>query len=202
VLELDQSATATRYDPGSQDGAPRAGRFWSERRIPAALVAAVLVGASGLLLYDIVAVRVGHPAMYWRRRLVAELAEQPLNETWVQVAACVAMALGVWLIALALTPGLRALLAMRRDIAQVRAGLDREAAALALRDRAMEVSGVQSARVKVGRSKARVRAQSHFRDLDDVRNDLDSALGTGIGQLGLSKPPSLSVHVRRPKKKG
>jgi uncharacterized protein DUF6286 len=185
------------------DGGGRAGRFWSTRRIPAMLLAAALAGASGLLLYDIVSVRAGEPAMYWRRRLTQELAEQPLNETWVVVAACVAMALGAWLILLALTPGLRALLPMRRDDdARVRAGLDRDAAELVLRDRAMEVSGVQSARVKMRRSKARVRAQSHFRALDDVREDLDVALAGGIGQLGLAKPPSLSVRVRRPNKKG
>jgi hypothetical protein len=42
-----------------------------------------------------------------------------LSETWVVVAACVAMALGVWLLLLALTSGLRALLPMRRDSTQV-----------------------------------------------------------------------------------
>ncbi|MFD3524599.1 DUF6286 domain-containing protein [Streptomyces sp. NPDC058653] len=199
------SAAATRHESSPKKpagGAGRTGRFWSMRRIPALLLAAVLAGAAGLLLYDIVSVRAGGPAMYWRRRLAQELAEQPLNETWVVVAACAAMALGVWLALLALTPGLRALLPMRRDATQLRAGLERDAAALVLRDRAMEVSGVQAARVKVHRSKVRVRAQSHFRALDDVRKDLDATLGGAVGQLGLAKPPSLSVRVRRPKKTG
>ncbi|MYV51956.1 DUF6286 domain-containing protein, partial [Streptomyces sp. SID3212] len=192
--------------PPSPDGATvsggRAGRFWSARRIPAAVAAAIILGAAGLVLYDVAAVRAGHHAMYWRRRLAEELAEQPLDETWLMLSACVAMALGVWLILLALTPGLRALLPMRREFAHVRAGIDRSAAALVLRDRALEVSGVRSARVRVRRRKARVRALAHFRELDDVRADLDSALGAGLGDLGLARPLALSVRVRRPKKKG
>nr|WP_107422165.1 DUF6286 domain-containing protein [Streptomyces lushanensis] len=201
---LDQSASATRYEPrptltGEADH--RAGRFWSTRRVPAALTALVVLGATGLLLYDVAAVRAGHRAMAWRRELAGELARQPLDETWMLVAACVAMALGLWLIALALTPGLRRVLAMRRDVADVRAGLDREAAALVLRDRAMEVSGVRSARVRVGRSRVTARALSHFRELDAVRADLDEVLATGIGELGLARPPSLTVRVRRPVKK-
>jgi hypothetical protein len=203
VIELEKTASgASRRDPPPQaGGGGRAGRFWSSRRIPAALTAAVLTGATGLLLYDIAAVRAGHSAMYWRRRLAEQLAQQPLSETWVQVAACAAMALGVWLLLLALTPGLRALLPMRRG-GTVRAGLDREAAGLALRDRAMEVSGVQSARVRMGRRKARVRARSHFRALDEVRDDLEAALDARVGDLGLARRPSLKVDVHRPKKKG
>ncbi|KIF78625.1 membrane protein [Streptomyces sp. 150FB] len=180
----------------------RASRFWSARRIPATIVSLILLGAAGLMLYDIAAVRAGHPAMYWRRKLAEQLAKQPLNETWVVVGACVAMAVGVWLILLALTPGLRALLPMRRDFPHVRAGLDRAAASLVLRDRAMEVSGVQSVRVRMKHAKVTVRARSHFRELDDVRADLDGAVSTGIDELGLSRPLGLSVHVRRPTKKG
>ncbi|MFI5758401.1 DUF6286 domain-containing protein [Streptomyces sp. NPDC051569] len=204
VLEQDRLSSATRYTAGApaDGGGGRAGRFWSARRVPAALVALVVLGAAGLLLYDIAAVRAGHRAMDWRRELAGELARQPLDETWMLVAAAVAMALGVWLILFALTPGLRAVLSMRRDSAHVQAGLDRDAAALALRDRAMEVSGVQSVKVRAGRRKVKAHAQSHFRALDDVRADLDEALGNGIRELGLARPPSLSVRVRRPAKKG
>lgn len=205
VLERDPSDAAAPFQPRptlSDDGDERAGRFWSTRRTPAALAALVILGAAGLLLYDIAAVRAGHHAMYWRRKVVDELARQPLNETWVLVTAGVAMALGLWLLALALTPGLRGLLPMRRHSPRVRAGIDSDAAALTLRDRAMEVSGVQSARVRMGRSKVKVRALSHFRELNDVRSDLDRALTTGIRELGLDRAPELTMRVRRPAKKG
>ncbi|MFF7255846.1 DUF6286 domain-containing protein [Streptomyces microflavus] len=197
-------ATPSAHDPVPtlEQGGGRAGRFWSARRVPAALLALVLLGAAGLLLYDIAAVRAGHPAMQWRRSLADGLAERHLDDVAVLVGAGVAAAVGLWLLLLALTPGLRDLLPMRRDRAGVRAGLDRTAAALVLRDRAVEVPGVQSVRVRMGRKKAKVRALSHFRELDDVRNDVDAVLTTAVRELGLAKPPGLSVQVHRPAKKG
>ncbi|MCX4822187.1 DUF6286 domain-containing protein [Streptomyces sp. NBC_01142] len=201
VLDLDQSESAAAYEPGSvpKDGdGGRNGRFWSARRVPAALLALLVLGGAGLLLYDVAAVRADRPAMYWRRAAAEHLAQWRLDNVWVLVAAGAVMALGVCLIVLAVTPGLRALLPMRRHREDVRAGLDRDAAAYVLRDRAMEVSGVQSVRVRMGRTKVSVRAQSHFRELDDVRADLDTALGTGISELGLERPPALAVRVARP----
>ncbi|MGW7466656.1 DUF6286 domain-containing protein [Streptomyces xantholiticus] len=196
----DTGATAPVRESGKSPH-----RFWSERRIPAAVVALLSVAATGLLLYDVVSVRAGRPGMRWRRRLADELATRPLDDIWVIVGAAVAMALGLWLFLLAVTPGLRRLLPMRqptgiRGTGEVRAGLDRRAAALLLRDRAMRVSGVESARVDVGRRKVKAHAQSHFRDLDEVRADLDATLGEAVTTLGLSRQPTLSVRVRRPKK--
>lgn len=205
VLEMDQSASGSTYEPvpvpDHQPGG-RAGRFWSGRRIPAALVALIVLGGAGLLLYDIAAVRADHPAMQWRRTVADDLATRHLDDVWVLAGAALAAALGLWLLLLALTPGRRAVLPMSRRHAGVRAGLDRTAAAFVLRDRAVEVAGVQSVRVKMSRRKATVRALSHFRELDDVRADLDSVLGRAISELGLARPPGLSVHVRRPAKKG
>jgi hypothetical protein len=201
---LDQSASAAAYEPppvlDGEDGGER--RFWSARRVPAGIAALLLLLAAGAFLYDIAAVRADRPAMRWRRELAHQLAERPLDDTWVLVGAGVAAALGLWLIVLAATPGLRAVLPMRRAHPDVRAGLHRDLAALVLRDRAMEVSGVQSVRVRMGRARADVRAVSHFRELDDVRTDLDATLADAIRGLGLSRPPSLSVHVRRPGRKG
>ncbi|MFD4238487.1 DUF6286 domain-containing protein [Streptomyces sp. NPDC058542] len=198
----DTSADAREPVPTLERGDSAAGRFWSARRVPAALLALVLLGGAGLLLYDIAAVRAGHPAMRWRRSLADGLAEQRLDDVAVLIGAGVAALIGLWLILLALTPGLRDLLPMRRDRAEVRAGLDRTAAALVLRDRSVEVSGVQSVRVRMGRRKAKVRALSHFRELDDVRTDLDAVLEKALRELGLARPPALSVEVHRPAKKG
>ncbi|KOT87276.1 membrane protein [Streptomyces sp. NRRL F-5755] len=208
---LDKSAGATagpsdaerppREEREETDGGGRARRFWAARRVPAALVALVVLGAAGLLLYDVAAVRADRPAMAWRKRLAEELATRHLDDVWVLAGAAVAVALGLWLLLLALTPGLRAVLPMRRSAPDVRSGLDRAAAALVLRDRAMEVPGVQSVRVAVGRRKAKARAVSHFRELDEVRGDLDTALGDGLRQLGLARRLALSVRVRRSAKR-
>lgn len=204
VLAMDQSASGSTYEaaPAPEQPGGRAGRFWSGRRIPAALVALVVLGAAGILLYDIAAVRADHPAMQWRRSVADDLASRHLDDVWVLAGSALAAALGLWLLLLALTPGLRALLPMRRRHTGVRAGLDRTAAGLVLRDRAVEVAGVQSVRVKMSRRRATVRALSHFRELDEVRADLDSVLSTAVGELDLARPPGLSVHVRRPAKKG
>ncbi|MFH9721384.1 DUF6286 domain-containing protein [Streptomyces sp. NPDC017254] len=203
-------------DPG-QDGASGPGdvpvltdavpssrvrRFWAVRRIPAAVLAALVLGGAGLLLYDVAAVRADRDAMAWRRELADGLATRPLDDTWVVLGAALAVVLGIWLLVLAVTPGLREVLPMRREHADVRAGLDREAAALALRDRAMEVSGVQSVRVRVGRAKVAVKAVSHFRALDEVRADVETALADGVDELGLAHPPALAVRVARPPRKG
>ncbi|PPS75146.1 MULTISPECIES: DUF6286 domain-containing protein [Streptomyces] len=200
----DRSDASDAHEPPAEpgEGGGREGRFWSARRVPAGIVALLLLGLTGLFLYDIVSVRAGRPGMYWRRELARQLAERPLDDTWVLVGAGVAAVLGLWLLTLAATPGLRSVLPMRRAHTEVRAGLHRDAAAIALRDRAMEVAGVQSARVRVRRRRADVRAMAHFREVDDVRTDLDAVLADAVRGLGLSRPPSLSVRVRRPGRKG
>ncbi|OQD54501.1 hypothetical protein BM536_021260 [Streptomyces phaeoluteigriseus] len=182
--------------------APGSGRFWSARRVPAAVVALLLAALAGVLLYDVAAVRADRSALWVRRELTRQLAERTLDDIWVLVGAGVAAALGLWLILLAVTPGLRDVLPMRRPHPDVRAGLHRGAAALVLRDRAMEVAGVQSVHVRAGRRRADVRAVSHFRDLDDVRTELDAVLGDAVRGLGLARPPALSVRVRRLGRKG
>ncbi|MEV7138041.1 DUF6286 domain-containing protein [Streptomyces tauricus] len=202
--EPDQSASAADHTPlptldDAEDGN---GRFWSARRVPAGVLALLVLAAAGLLLYDVVAVRADRPAMHWRRSLARELAERPLDDTWVLVGAGVATVLGLWLLVLAATPGLRGLLTMRRAHPDVRAALHRDAAATVLRDRAVEVSGVQAVRVRMRRRKADVRAVSHFRELDDVRADLDATLADGVRGLGLARRPALSVQVARPGRKG
>ncbi|GAA0496625.1 DUF6286 domain-containing protein [Streptomyces stramineus] len=199
--EIPRTTDEGAADERAPAGSRRAGRFWSVRRLPAVLVSAVVLGAAGILLYDVAAVRAHRPAMSWRRRLAHELATRPLDSGWVAGGAAAAVLAGLWLILLALTPGLRGLLPMRRDTPDVRAGLERRAAALILRDRAMEVAGVQSVRVDVGRRRVRARARSHFRDLAEVRADLDTVLADGLRQLGLARQPRLTLSVRRPVKR-
>ncbi|GAA2631476.1 hypothetical protein GCM10010425_33540 [Streptomyces spororaveus] len=183
----------TAHGPG------RARRFRSARRVPAALTALVVLGVAGLFLYDLAAVRAGRPGMSWRRDLADRLAAHTPADLGVQMIAGALVLAGAVLLLLALAPGLRRILPMRTPDPPtgVRAGLGRKDAAQILRDRAMEVSGVLSVRVKVGRSHVGVRATSHFRELDDVRADLDEVLAVGIEELGLAHPPRPRVRVRR-----
>ncbi|MGP3685141.1 DUF6286 domain-containing protein [Streptomyces sp. IBSNAI002] len=192
--------------------APRARRFRSARRVPAALTALAVLGVAGLFLYDLAAVRAGRPGMGWRRELARQLDRQTPADLGVLLGGGVLAVAGALLLLLALAPGLRGILPMRTPDTDkdadagagdagadtgLRAGIGRKDAAQVLRDRAMEVSGVRSVRVKVGRSHVGVRATSHFRELDDVRADLDAVLAVGIGELGLAHPPHRRVRVRR-----
>ncbi|GAB3644682.1 DUF6286 domain-containing protein [Streptomyces sparsus] len=203
--DIEERAPATEARPreepgGSAQAKPRTGRFWSARRIPAAVVSLLVLAATGLLLYDLAAVRTGREAMAWRRQLAEELAVRRLDDPWVVAGAIVAVLLGGWLLVLAVTPGLRRLLTMRGEPG-TRAALDRGAAAHVLRDRAMDVPGVQSARVKVRRRKARVDVLAHFRELDEVREDLRTVLDEAVDVLGLATRPVLKLRVRRPAKR-
>nr|WP_245791704.1 DUF6286 domain-containing protein [Actinacidiphila rubida] len=184
-----------------EPGAVRARRFWSSRRVPAAVTAAAILALGGLFLYDVASVRAGRKAMYWRKKLADELATRHLDDTWIILGASVSAALGLWLLVLALTPGERSVLPMaRRGPDAVRAGLDRHAAELVLRDRAMEVSGVRWARAVVKRRRIKLRATSHFRDIDDVRRDLTEAAERAVRQLGLARQPRLTVRLQRAEK--
>ncbi|MEU9237053.1 DUF6286 domain-containing protein [Streptomyces subrutilus] len=180
---------------------PRAHRFRSARRVPAALTALAVLGVTGLFLYDLAAVRAGRPGMAWRRELARQLDRQTPADPAVLLAGGVLAVAGAVLLLLALAPGLRGLLSMRTPESGagtgLRAGIGRKDAAQVLRDRAMEVPGVRSVRVKVGRSRIGVRATSHFRELDDVRADLDAVLAVGVEELGLAHPPHPRVKVRR-----
>ncbi|MCX4694063.1 DUF6286 domain-containing protein [Streptomyces sp. NBC_01408] len=185
--------------PGPPPPARRAHRFRSARRIPAALTALLLLAAAGLFLYDLAAVRADRPGMSWRRELAGQLDRHTPADLPVLVGGGVLAAAGAVLLLLALAPGVRGILPMRTPDqgADLRAGLGRKAAAQVLRDRAMEVSGVRTVRVTVGRAHVRVRATSHFRELDDVRADLDAVLAVGIEELGLAHPPRPRVRVSR-----
>ncbi|MBT2451743.1 hypothetical protein J7F03_32715 [Streptomyces sp. ISL-43] len=172
-------------------------RFRSPRRIPAAVAAFALLAVAGLFLYDLAAVRAHRPGMGWRRELGRELERHTPADLGVLIGGGVLAAAGAVLLLYALTPGLRGILPMRAEHPEVRAGLERKAAAQVLRDRAMEVSGVRSVRVTVGRTHIGVRAVSHFRELDEVRADLDAVLAVGTEELGLAHELRPRVRVNR-----
>lgn len=172
-------------------------RFRSPRRIPAAVTACAVLGVAGLFLYDLAAVRAHRPGMSWRRDLAHLLERHTPADPGVLIGGGVLAAAGAALLLFAVLPGLRGILRMRAEHAEVRAALGRKAAAQVLRDRAMEVSGVRSVRVNVGRAHIGVRAVSHFRELDDVRADLDAVLAVGVGELGLAHEVRPKVRVNR-----
>ncbi|MGW9025397.1 hypothetical protein ACWGQ5_14420 [Streptomyces sp. NPDC055722] len=103
------SAPADRASSGQgrPAGQRRSHRPWSARGLPSALVAVVVLAAAVAALYDVLAVRAGGTASPWRRRLADELGTRPTGDVWMLTGAAIAAVLGLWLIILALTPGLR-----------------------------------------------------------------------------------------------
>ncbi|MFJ9348321.1 DUF6286 domain-containing protein [Streptomyces sp. NPDC101237] len=198
-----EERTAEPGPPGMRptDGEPAEGhrthRPWSARRLPAALVAALVLLASGAALVDVIAVRAGRPAAAWRRQLAHALATRPLDDVWMLTGAAVAAAAGLWLIVLALTPGLRKWLPLRSPLPGLRAVLDRNGAADLMRDAGLRVPGVGDARVRMGRHRVTARAYVRFRDPGRVKEDLTAVLDDERDRLALAHPPHIAVRVRR-----
>lgn len=186
---------------GVRDGEQRPSRrLWSARRIPAALTALVVLFCAGMLLFDVARVRAGREAAAWRRGLVDELARRPLDDVWMLTGAAVAAALGLILIVLALSPGMRRRLPLRIPVGRgpVRATLDHVGAAHLLRDAAMRVPGVSRAKVRVRRRRVTVRADVRFRDPRQVRDDLVTVIRYELrDRLALAHTPRLTVRARR-----
>ncbi|MFD7539921.1 DUF6286 domain-containing protein [Streptomyces sp. NPDC059819] len=185
-------------DSSADDAARPTRRLCSPRRIPAALTALVITAATGTLLFDIARVRAGREAAAWRSRLAHELATRPLDDIWMLTGAALTAALGLWLIILALTPGLRHQLPLNtRGHNPVRAVLDRDAAALLLRDAALRVPGVSRARIRVRRHRITAHADIRFRDLGEAKTELAEALREQRDQLTLVHPPRITLRVRQ-----
>ncbi|MEU5598425.1 DUF6286 domain-containing protein [Streptomyces sp. NPDC020298] len=153
--------------------------------------------AAGAALFDVVAVRAGRPAAAWRRHLADELNTRPVDDVWMLTGAAVAAAVGVWLIILALTPGLRHWLPLRSPEPWLMASLDRDGAAALLRDAAMQVPGVSKARIRVRRHRVKARADVCFRDPQQVKDDFTAVLDEERDGLALARPPRIAVRVRR-----
>ncbi|MEU6558002.1 DUF6286 domain-containing protein [Streptomyces sp. NPDC046915] len=177
----------------------RARRPWSARRIPAALVASVILVAAVAALVDVSAVRAGRPAAAWRRHLADELSTRSVDDVWMLTGAAVAAAVGVCLIVLALTPGLRHWLPQRSptDCPRLRALLDRDGAASLLRDAAIRVPGVGAAHIRVRRHRIKARADVRFRDPRQVKDNLTAVLDEERDQLALARPARIVVRVRQ-----
>ncbi|MET8289779.1 DUF6286 domain-containing protein [Streptomyces sp. NPDC051639] len=161
------------------------------------MVAFIAFCAIGALLYDVIAVRAGQPAGTWRTRITEEMTTRPVDDPWLLATGAVAVVLGLWLLILALTPGLRRLLPLRapEDSPETGAWLDRKGAAIVLRDAAMRVPGVSRARIRVRRRRVVARVEVGFRDIATVRDDLSQALQRQCRQLALVHTPRLAIRL-------
>ncbi|MFD3961349.1 MULTISPECIES: DUF6286 domain-containing protein [Streptomyces] len=171
-------------------------RIRAERRVPSAVLAVAGAVACGLMLADVVAVRLGGAPAGWRTAVLDWAAAHGPADSAVRVGGAVAALAGVWLLGCALLPGARRRLRMGAPAPELRAQLDRTAAARILRERALGVSGVVGARVSVRRRRARVRVVVGYGDPEEVRSEAVRVLNAGLAELGLARTPVLRIGVQ------
>ncbi|WP_073902629.1 DUF6286 domain-containing Asp23/Gls24 family envelope stress response protein [Streptomyces sp. CB02009] len=163
---------------------PRARRPWSGRRLPAAATALVLATAAGALL-----VRGAHGGL----TPSSALRSVPLTDArWIGAGAAVAV-LGVVLVVLALTPGMRRWLPLVRPDGDTRAAIDRSSVGLLLRDAALGVDGVSRVEVRSGRRRRRVRVLVAHGSTDGARQAAEWSASAALSGIGLGRPGRLSV---------
>lgn len=174
---------------------PVEGETVEEHRVPrsarggaAVVVALVVLVASGALLFDVAAVRTGHRAGAWRQRIAHELATRHLHSGWVLGAAGVAVALGGWLLWLALARGNRRWLALRQVPGAL---IERAGVAALLEAQALELTMVAEAKVRVNRRRARV---TIFGSADPAQ--ADAVLSAALERIGLARPLRLRLRLR------
>ncbi|GHH58659.1 hypothetical protein GCM10018781_00420 [Kitasatospora indigofera] len=175
-------------------GAARAVRVRREKSPRTAATAVVVVAAlavCGPLLYDVIAVRAGRRAAYWRTELADQLATRHLDDLWVLLGAGAAVLLGGWLLWLAFAPGLRRWLSLL-PAATTDAMIDRAGVGALLVARADEVPGVDRTTVKINRRRARVMIEGPA-DPAAVQRDLVAELD----RITLARPLRLEVLTSR-----
>ncbi|MEU2079973.1 DUF6286 domain-containing protein [Streptomyces sp. NPDC013489] len=163
---------------------PRARRPWSGRRLPAAATALVVATAAGALL-----VRGARGGL----TPSSALRSVPLTDArWIGAGAAVAV-LGVVLVVLALTPGMRRWLPLLRPDGDTRAAIDRSSVGLLLRDAALGVDGVSRVEVRSGRRRRRVRVLVAHGSTDGARQAAEWSASAALSGIGLGRPGRLSV---------
>ncbi|MBT2897661.1 DUF6286 domain-containing Asp23/Gls24 family envelope stress response protein [Streptomyces sp. McG3] len=172
------------------------GRIRAQRRIPAALTAAVGATGCALLLVDVIAVRLGSTPAAWRTWLVDWASTHGPADTAVRVGGMLAALTGAWLLGCALLPGHRRGLTMTAPEPRLRAALDRSAAARVVQDRTASVAGVVRVRVRVRRRRVTVLAEVGYGGPEQVRAEVVRVAGAALPELGLARAPALRVAIR------
>ncbi|MEV7978858.1 DUF6286 domain-containing protein [Streptomyces sp. NPDC086519] len=172
------------------------GRLCSRRRVPDAVLAAVAAVACGALALDLVMVHAAHrPAAVWRVEAVRWLSEHGPGDRSVAVAGGLTAVLGLWMIVLAVTPGLRRRLTVRSTAPPVVAAVDRSAAEALVREAVGEVAGVGTVRVRGRRRRVPVRAEFLCGQRAEVRAEVTAAADGAPASCGLRGPRRLRLRV-------
>ncbi|MFG3053913.1 DUF6286 domain-containing protein [Kitasatospora sp. NPDC048239] len=181
----------TGLPPEPEQVAVKVPRLRAPRTVAAAVVATVALVIATALLYDVIAVRTGHPARRWRADAADELATRHLDDLGVLLGAGAATLLGGWLLWLALAPGLRRWLPLRPH-GDTAAAIDRGGVATLLVDRAASLPGVDRTAVRINRRRVKVTLTGPA-DPASVQRRLREELA----RVTLARPLTLEVRTAR-----
>jgi hypothetical protein len=172
--------------------------FRPRRVLPAVVMAAVLAAAAILAATEVITTLAGHPAHVLP---VTWLARAGRDAHWDDPAAlataAVACALGVVLIARALTPGRSRLIALASGDPQTVTGITRAGLRRYLAAAATGVDGIARARVGLGHRRVRVQAASPLRDARGLSSQVEHAVTDRLEQLAPLRPLRVRASVRR-----
>ncbi|WP_327402563.1 alkaline shock response membrane anchor protein AmaP [Streptomyces sp. NBC_01288] len=172
------------------------GRWWSARRTPVALLTSSAALACGALALDLVQVHTAHrAAAAWRVSAVHWLSGHGPGDPAVVIAGGLTALLGVWMIVLALTPGLRHRSTVRTEAERVDAAVDRSAIGSLVRDTAGDVPGITAVRVRVGRRRITVWASLAFGDRAEAHTAVTAAAHAAVSSCRLRRAPRVRVTV-------
>lgn len=171
-------------------------RWWSPRRAPMAVLILLAGSACAAVTADVIRVHaLGRSAGAWRVHAVDWLAGQHPGDIRVTGAALAAAAAGVWLLALACTPGRRGRLSVTSPVPGHTVGVDRSSVASLIRDAVGDVEGIETVRVRVGRRRLAVRAQLAFGEQEEALRQVTAAAERILAGCLLRRTPRQKITV-------
>ncbi|MER7924273.1 DUF6286 domain-containing protein [Streptomyces sp. NPDC096057] len=174
--------------------APR--RWWSGRRTPVTLLTLLAAVACGALAFDLIQVHTAHrPAAAWRMSAVHWLADHGPGDPVVVIAGAGVALTGIWMVVLALTPGLRHRSTVRTAAERLDAAVDRSAVESLVRDAVGDVPGIASVRVRARRRRITVRTRLAFGDRTIAQAAATAAARAAVTSCRLRRAPRLRVTV-------
>ncbi|WP_280267553.1 DUF6286 domain-containing protein [Nocardia wallacei] len=166
------------------------------RAVPAAAVALALLAVCAVAVLSLVQRLTGAREFVSYDAVVNRLHEIAWESPWVAVASGGAVLAGLLLLALAVLPGRPVVVPLTADD-EITAGVLRRGLHAALRDAALSVEGVHSARVRLRRKTVRVTARTGHAHPADLPDAVCAAVDERITRIGPHPTPRVSTRLRR-----
>lgn len=166
-------------------------------RLVATLLALALAVGGALVLYEVVrtALNHSHGGVIAYSRLARAMRRNSWNDLGPIIASSVCIAVGLLLLLLGLRRGKPDALTLTPLAEDVETVTTRRSLQKAMKRTASETEGVSSAKVKVGRRKAKVSATSPLRRGEGLDDRIRERLEAQLTATQLAKPPRLKIKT-------